>query len=119
MIDLEAERLHSLNEARRWFPRLGRGKRPALQTLYRWSGAGYHGVVLETWQVGSTRCTSKQACARFIERVSGLSPRVEGTPTPSLTKTTPQIAKALEESGFDRSPRSGGGRARGAGKGHP
>ena len=40
-------------------------------TLYRWSTSGYRGVVLETIQVGATRCTTHDALQRFCERVTG------------------------------------------------
>jgi hypothetical protein len=61
-------------------------------------------VVLEFVQVAGTRCTSKEAVARFIERISNLSPRPEGTSLTSQPKTARQIDQALEETGFDRRP---------------
>jgi hypothetical protein len=104
VIDVTTERLYALNRARRWFPRRRRGKRPALTTLYRWAGVGFHVVVLETVQVGSTRCTSKEACARFVERVSGLTPRPENASVPGGLKSTREVNQALEAAGFDRRP---------------
>jgi hypothetical protein len=108
VIDLTKERLFALKYARRWFPRRRRGKRPALATIYRYANEGYHGVVLEFVQVAGTRCTSKEAVVRFIERISNLSPRPEGASLPSRPKTARQIDQALEETGFD--PRPAGSR---------
>ena len=101
---LYQERLYKLNSTRPWFPRRRRGKRPTLPTLYRWSNEGYRGVVLETVQVGSTRCTSKEACIRFLRRISDLSPSSKDTPVPFRPTSGQQIDKALEEAGFDRRP---------------
>ena len=108
MIDVTRERLYALKYARRWFPRRRRSKRPSLQTMYRWSSVGYHGIVLEVAQVGLCRCTSKAAVARFIERISALSASPEGTSLPSRAKSARQIDQALEEIGFD--PRPAGSR---------
>ena len=70
MIDPLTEKLISLNDARMYFPKRRRNKRPDLSCLYRWAGKGCRGVVLETVRVGGTRCTSREACARFIRRLS-------------------------------------------------
>ena len=46
--------------------------------LYRWTTSGCRGVVLESVQVGATRCTSREAMARFFARLSraaGTAPR--------------------------------------------
>jgi hypothetical protein len=112
VIDTERERLYALSTARRWFPRRRGGKRPSLQTMYRWSSVGYHGVVLETVQVGSTRCTTREACSRFVQRVSGLTPRPADTPASGRPKPVQQVDEALRETGFDRRP--SGPRARSA-----
>ena len=72
MIDTLKEKLFRLNEARFFFPRRRKNKHPALETMYRWTGKGCRGVVLESVSVGGTRCTSREAVARFIERLSAL-----------------------------------------------
>jgi hypothetical protein len=41
-----------------------------ISTIYRWSTVGCRGVVLETIQVGGTRCTSREALQRFFVRLS-------------------------------------------------
>jgi hypothetical protein len=70
VIDPLREELMSLNEARNLFPRRRRNKRPDLSCLYRWTSRGCRGVVLESMRVGGTRCTSREACARFIRRLT-------------------------------------------------
>jgi hypothetical protein len=60
-------------------PERRRRKRIHVSCLYRWSTIGCRGVVLETLQVGGTRCTSREALQRFFERLSKLNqPRAVG-----------------------------------------
>jgi hypothetical protein len=69
-------------------PRLRRGRKVNLSTLYRWSTPpGCRGVVLETLQCGATRCTSREALQRFFERLSGLNRA--GADDPITTKPLP------------------------------
>jgi len=44
--------------------------RKHVATVYRWTTTGFRGVILETIQVGGTRCTSHEAFQRFCERVT-------------------------------------------------
>ncbi|NLE37136.1 MAG: DUF1580 domain-containing protein [Pirellulaceae bacterium] len=69
-IDPNTENIISLTEAAQSLPRRRAGKKPHLSCLYRWSTTGCRGVVLETIQVGGTRCTSKEALARFFRRLT-------------------------------------------------
>lgn len=72
MIDLQTEEVFSLNEAakKNLLPTRRAGKRPNVATLYRWAQRGVRGIVLETIQVGGTKCTSAEAIQRFCERLS-------------------------------------------------
>ncbi len=70
MIDSVGENLITLAQAADELPRRRRGRKVHVSCLYRWSTAGCRGVVLESIQVGATRCTSKQALQRFYERLS-------------------------------------------------
>lgn len=63
------ENLMPLAEVARYVPRRG-GKKVHLSTLYRWSSVGCRGVVLETLQAGATRVSSREAVARFFERLT-------------------------------------------------
>jgi len=70
MIDSASETLISLANAAGELPRRRRGRKVHVSCLYRWSTAGCRGVVLESIQVGATRCTSREALQRFFERLS-------------------------------------------------
>jgi hypothetical protein len=65
-IDVSLEDLVSLNEAARSLPARRAGKRPHVSCIYRWTVAGCRGVVLESVQIGATRCTSREALTRFF-----------------------------------------------------
>ena len=85
MIDATRETLISLTEAAKSLPARRGGKRPHISCLYRWSASGCRGVILETIQVGGTRCTSRQALARFFEALTYTSGHVQ-LPVRSPTK---------------------------------
>jgi hypothetical protein len=83
MAGLPEETLVALADVPRLLPRRRGGKTPHVATAYRWSTRGLRGIVLETIQVGGTRCTSREALARFFIRLSeeaGLTPT---RPTPT------------------------------------
>jgi hypothetical protein len=67
MIDSLTEDIVTLTEAARSFPRRRARKPTHVSCLYRWTVSGCRGVILESIQVGGTRCTSRQAIARFFE----------------------------------------------------
>jgi hypothetical protein len=73
MIDPNAETLISLTDAAKQLPARREGKKPHISCLYRWTTTGCKGVVLESLQVGGTRCTSKEALARFFEQLTAAS----------------------------------------------
>ena len=70
MIDPNAETVVSFTDVPRDLPRRRGGKRPHVSCIYRWTTAGCRGVILESMQVGGTRCASKEALARFIRRLA-------------------------------------------------
>jgi Protein of unknown function (DUF1580) len=70
MIDTTVEAPIPLAQAADDLPERRRGRKTHVSTLFRWSTAGCRGVVLETIQVGGTRCTSREALQRFFERLS-------------------------------------------------
>jgi Protein of unknown function (DUF1580) len=70
VIDTTAETIVSLAQAAEELPRRRRGRKAHVSTLYRWATAGCRGVVLESIQIGATRCTSREALQRFYERLS-------------------------------------------------
>ena len=70
MIDPNTETLISLAETAKSLPRRRGSKKPHVSCIYRWTTAGCRGVTLESIQVGGTRCTSKEALARFFRRLT-------------------------------------------------
>jgi hypothetical protein len=69
MIDSQSEQIITFTQAADELPRRRRGRKTHVSTLFRWSTTGCRGVVLETIQVGGTRCTSREALQRFFERL--------------------------------------------------
>lgn len=81
MDGLLSENLITLSEAAALLPRRRRGRPTHPSTLFRWAGQGLRGVRLEIVQVGGTRCTSREALARFFSRLSGANdPDQSGEP---------------------------------------
>jgi Protein of unknown function (DUF1580) len=74
LIDTTVESPIPLTQAAAELPRRRRGRKTHVSTLYRWATSGCRGVVLESIQVGGTRCTSREALQRFFERLSGPDP---------------------------------------------
>ena len=69
-IDPSSESLISLAEAANSLPRRRAGKKAHMSCIYRWTTAGCRGVVLESIQIGGTRCTSREALTRFFRRLT-------------------------------------------------
>ncbi len=69
-IDLGSERIISFAKAVGELPARRAGKKPHISCMYRWSTRGCRGVVLESIQIGGTRCTSLEAMQRFFNELS-------------------------------------------------
>lgn len=69
-IDPSVETVVSLTDATSLLPRRRRGKKPHVSCLYRWTTTGCKGTILESIQVGGTRCTSVEALSRFFEALT-------------------------------------------------
>jgi hypothetical protein len=95
-IDIEKEEIMSLAQAASRLPRRRHGKKTHVATLHRWAKNGLHNVVLETLQVGGTRCTSLPALQRFFERLAVKKP------SPPLTTicSNPAVEAALDGEGL-------------------
>lgn len=95
MIDILSENLVSLADAAKLLPRRRGGKRVHQSCIYRWCLNGLKGVVLESIQIGGTRCTSKEALTRFFNRLSDTTPaRVLSEPSVSRSNREKVIAAA-------------------------
>ena len=89
------EDLFSLTEATKLLPRRRAGKRPNVATLYRWSTAGCKGIVLETIQIGGTRCTSREALQRFFDRLTAQRSNHPLPVTPRVDTRAVEAAEAV------------------------
>jgi hypothetical protein len=69
-IDISRESPIPLIQATAHVPRRRRGRKTSASTLHRWATVGLRGIVLETLQVGGTKCTSMAALQRFFDRLS-------------------------------------------------
>lgn len=82
-IDLDHEQPITLAEAIK-LPLLKRnGRAPHIATIHRWVSVGINGVRLEVVQLGGTRCTTREAVIRFIERLTANDHGGGAAPTPS------------------------------------
>lgn len=104
MIDTLTEQLISLADAAKLCPMRRGGKRPHISCIYRWTASGCKGIKLESLQVGGTRCTSREALARFFELLSQVAGLDRNTPvirTPTQrARADAQAKRELMESGF-------------------
>ncbi len=86
MIDISTEHVFALAKASRLVDK-------HVATLYRWTVSGIRGVILESIQIGGTRCTSHEAIQRFA---AALSIRQKtGEPAPA-TRSAIQRTRASE-----------------------
>jgi len=92
-IDPLQETLISLKDAAKLFPKNARGKHPHISCIYRYTTTGCRGVVLESVQAGSVRCTSREAVARFFKRLT------ERVATNDTSATTPPSDQSAKEAG--------------------
>ena len=92
-IDPLQEQLVSLKDAAKLFPKNARGKHPHISAIYRYTTTGCRGVRLESIQAGSVRSTSREAVARFFDRLTKEA-RTPVTPTPDKGRR-----RAIEDAG--------------------
>lgn len=101
MLDINSERIVSLTEAAGLLPRRRQGKKPNVATLYRWAQRGCRGVILETVQVGGTKCTSIEALQRFCNQLStGTSQAALPTTSAAQSKRLAEVNRKLDAAGF-------------------
>src|SRR5262249_19725412 len=99
MIDSQSEQIITFGQAADDLPRRRRGRKTHVSTFYRWATAGCRGIVLETIQVGATRCTSREALQRFFERLSHpVQAGAESRPV-GRVRTLAQRQRAAAEAG--------------------
>lgn len=99
-IDPNSETVISLANAPRDLPRRRRGKKPHVSCLYRWTKTGCRGVILESIQVGGTRCTSKEALARFFEALTRADSERPAPPPSRRHRGAADAERELERQGI-------------------
>lgn len=96
-IDLTTETLIALTRVPRRLPRRRAEKRVHITCVYRWTKNGCRGVVLESIQIGGTRCTSLEALGRFFAALTEQA----GLGRPATARTPAQrdraVARAVAE----------------------
>jgi len=100
-IDPNRETLISLADAAKSLPRRRGGKKVHVSCAYRWTTTGCRGVILESIQIGGTRCTSKEALARFFHRLTrGNGSESESPRSPARRRRAAETAeRELERQG--------------------
>ena len=96
MIDPNTETVISLFDAAKSMPCRRAGKKPHISCVYRWTTAGCRGIVLESIQIGGTRCTSKEALSRFFRRLT-VGDAADVPVVRSVAKRERAVAKAMKE----------------------
>jgi len=94
-IDIASEEVISLADAARSLPARRGGKRPHVSCLYRWTTSGCRGIVLESVQIGATRCTSKEALDRFFAALTAAA-QGNAAPPPPPSKARRKAVEAAE-----------------------
>lgn len=102
-IDPELEQVLTLAEAAKlkWLPKRRAGKRLHVSTVYRWTEQGCRGIVLESIQVGATRCTSVEALKRFFTALNAAAGRPSApSPSKAAEKRFREADRKLEAAGI-------------------
>ena len=99
VVDVLGEETLTLAEAAKALPKLRRGKKIHVSTLYRWISRGVRGVKLEAVKLGRTRLTSKEALQRFAERLSGVQAAPEAVPI-RLSKRAERAEREADSRGL-------------------
>ncbi len=97
-IDPLTENVISLAEAAKLYPHRRRGRPTHLSCVYRHTTSGCRGIRLEFIQCGATRCTSKEAVARFFAKLTAQAAG-NSAPIPASTfcQRRPEIERAERE----------------------
>ncbi|QDU28458.1 hypothetical protein ETAA8_35580 [Anatilimnocola aggregata] len=96
MISL-GETIVTLAEAAALLPRRRAGKKVHTSCVYRWTTSGCRGVILESLQVGNTRCTSREALERFFAALAVPRIAVPQQPPEGANSRLDRIAAAEAE----------------------
>jgi Protein of unknown function (DUF1580) len=93
MIDPLAEKLLLPREATRYFPPGPSGRTLHVAAIYRYMSTGVRGVVLESLDA-PRKCTSKEAVARFLRRLSDKDRQPTDAPIGGLRRPNDRAVEA-------------------------
>lgn len=98
MIDIGQEELIAVRDVPRALPKRPNGRRLHVSAVYRWISRGVRGVVLESARIGGSTYTSREAMARFAERLNGAATQPQQTlkPPHSRQMEIERAAKRLD-----------------------
>ncbi|MEN8148989.1 MAG: helix-turn-helix domain-containing protein [Planctomycetota bacterium] len=99
VVDVLGEETLTLAEAAEVLPRLRRGRKVHVSTLYRWVSRGVGGVRLEAVKLGRTLITSREALQRFAER-RGVADGVLEVASVPLSRSAVQAEREAERRGL-------------------
>src|SRR5690349_2456863 len=98
-IDLATEQLIPFNQVPSLLPRVRRGRKPHVGSIFRWAKKGLAGHRLEYLQVGGVKCTSVEALQRFFERISSpdrpVAPRSFAKRQREIKRATAEVQRLL------------------------
>ena len=97
VIDVFSEEVVSLTDAARLCPRRRSRKKPHVSCLYRWTTIGCKGVVLDSIQIGGTRCTSRQALARFFQQLTSVAAAESSLTCPSSAGVDHRLPATVDQ----------------------
>ncbi len=101
MIDISQENLVALADVPAMLPRRRGGKRVHLSCVYRWAQRGIRGVRLEVLQCGGTKATSREALARFFQRLEQSPQQRKESPSARSRRRQREIDQADRENAAD------------------
>ena len=85
MIDVNSEQVISFAELAKRLPRRRAGQPVHVGTIHRWRRPGIRGIAIEAVKIGGVWCTSLQAYARWVERLTSAAaqgePRNQAAPS--------------------------------------
>lgn len=97
MINPQSEKLITLAAAARLIPKRRAGKNCSISTVYRWTLCGCRGAILESLQIGGTRCTSEEALSRFFQELSAATTKASVSVPPPTSTVRLKQAKRIDE----------------------
>jgi hypothetical protein len=100
LIDLATEKLIPLAQVPALLPNRRRGRKTHVSTVHRWATVGCRGIILETIQVGGTRCTTLGSLQAFFDELTRrASDSSAGVARPASLRPTARRLRDAEAAG--------------------